>query len=91
MYEARSVSVFGSHDTVADDVDGALSVSVTSTVLVTPPPVTVMVPLFVPMEAVAVLMLTVTVPLLVPEAGLTDIHGTLSLAFQLVLEVTATV
>ena len=60
-------SVFGSHVRVAYEVDVGLRVNVTSTVLVAPPPVRVMVALFAPTEAVAVFTLTVRVLLF--EAG----------------------
>ncbi len=70
-YDERSVSVLGVQVKVADDVDGALSVRLTPTVLVMPPPVTVIAPLFVPTVAVEVFTLTVTVPLFDPLAGLT--------------------
>jgi hypothetical protein len=50
---------------------GALSVNVTLTVRVMPPPVTVMVPVLVPTVAVAWSTVTVTVPLFEPLAGLT--------------------
>ena len=48
-----------------------LSVRVTAMVLLMPPPVIVMLPLFVPTIAVAVLTLTVMVALLEPDVGLT--------------------
>jgi hypothetical protein len=73
---------------MAEDVDGAFSVSVTLMVLVIPPPVIVMVPLLVPTVAVAVLALTVTVPLLEPEAGLTVSQPPLVLTVHDVLDVT---
>ena len=76
---------------MADDVDGALSVNVTSTVFVIPPPVTVIVALFVPTDAVAVFTLTVMLPLLEDEAGLTVIQLTLSVTLQLMFDVTASV
>ena len=50
---------------------GALSVNVTLTVRVMPPPVTVMVPVLVPTVVVAWSTVTVTVPLFEPLAGLT--------------------
>jgi hypothetical protein len=73
---------------VADDVVGAFNWSVTFTVLVIPPPVTVITPLFVPRLAVAVLTLTVMVPLFEPEVGLTDNQEALSLAVQDPFDVT---
>ena len=67
---------------MADEVAGAFSVSATLTVLVIPPPVTVM---------VAVLMLAVMVPLFEPDDGLSDNQEALSLAVHVWLEVTLTV
>jgi hypothetical protein len=86
-----SVSVLGVQDKVADDVDGALNVRVTPTVFVSPPPVTVMVAVFVPTAAVAVFTLTVMLPLLEDDAGLTVIQLTLSETLQVVFDVTASV
>ena len=74
--------MFGIQVKVADDVDGALSVSVTVTVLVIPPPVTVIAALFGPRTAVAVFTLAVIVPLFEPDVGLTVSHDALSLAVQ---------
>ncbi len=68
-----------------------LSVRVTVTVLVRPPPVIVMGPLLVPTVAVAVLTLTVTVPLFEPEVGLTVNQLAFSLTVQEVLDVTVNV
>jgi hypothetical protein len=76
---------------VADDVDTALRFNVTSTVLVMPPPVSVIVALFAPTEAVAVFTLTVMLLLLEADRGLTVSQPALSLTLQLVLDVTATV
>ena len=89
LYDARSVSVLGVHVKVADDDDGALSVSVTLIVRVIPPPVTLMVALFVPTTAVAVFTLTVNVPLLDAEAGVQASQLVFSLTVQEVFEVTA--
>ena len=73
----------------ADEVAGAFSVSVAFTVLVIPPPVTVITPELVPMLAVAVFTLTViVVPLFDPDDGLTDSQETLSLAVQVPFELT---
>jgi hypothetical protein len=81
----------GVHVSVADDVDGAFRVSVTPTVFVIPPPVNVMVALFVPTDAVDVFTLTVMLPLFEDDVGLTVIQLALSLTLQLVFEVTASV
>ena len=69
----------------------ALRVNVTSTVLVVPPPVRVMVALFAPTEAVAVFTLTVRVLLFEAVRGLTVSQLAFSLTLQLVFEVTASV
>ena len=76
---------------VADEVDAALRVNATSTVLVVPPPVRVMVALFVPTEAVAVFTLTVRALLFDAERGLTVNQLVFSLTLQLVFEVTVSV
>jgi hypothetical protein len=76
---------------VADDVDAALRFNVMPTVLVMPPPVSVIVALFAPTEAVAVFTLTVMLALLEAEVGLTVSQPVFSLTLQLVLDVTATV
>ena len=73
---------------VAEDVAGALSVRVTFTLRVTPPPVSVMIALFVPTVAVLVFTLTVTLPLLELDVGLTDNQLALSLTVHDVLDVT---
>ena len=65
-----------------------LSVRVTVMVLLMPPPVIVMLPLFVPTVAVAVLTLTVMVPLLEPDVGLTVSQLPFVLAVHDVLDVT---
>ncbi len=56
---------------IAEELPVVRRERLTAIVLVMPPPVIVMVPLFVPTVAVAVLTLTVTVPLFEPEVGLT--------------------
>ncbi len=91
MYEARSDSAFASHINVADEVAGAFNVSVTFTVLVVPPPVTVISALFVPRLAVEVFTLAVTVPLFEPDVGLSDNQVAPSLAVHVWLELTETV
>ena len=73
---------------VAEDVAGALNVSVTFTLRVRPPPFSVMTALFVPTVAVLVFTLTVTLPLLELEAGFTDNQLALSLTVHDVLDVT---
>jgi len=72
---------------MAEDVDGALSVRVTSTILVMPLPVIVIVPLLFPMMAVEVFTLTVIVPLLLAAVGVTVSQLPLLLTVQEVLEV----
>jgi hypothetical protein len=72
---------------VAEEVAGALSVRLTLTLRVIPPPVTVMVPVLLPTTAVAVLILTVRVPLFDPDVGLTVSQLALSAAVQLPLDV----
>ena len=77
---------------VAEDVAGAFSVSLTLTVLVIPPPVTVIVAiLLLPRLAVDVFTLAVTVPLFEPDVGVSDNQVTSSLAVHVWFEVTVTV
>ena len=76
------------HDSVADEVAGAFNVSVTFTVLVMPPPATVIAAALLPRLEVAVFTLTVIVPLFDPDDGLTDSQETLSLAVQVPFELT---
>ena len=85
----RSVSVFGVHVRVAEDVEGAFNVRVALIVRVIPPPETVIMALFVP--SVAVLVFTLTVRLLLPDAevGFTVNQLALSLTAQETFEVTA--
>ena len=68
-------------------VGAATRDSVTLTVRVRPPPVIVMVPVFVPTAAVAWSMATVSVPLLEPLAGLTVSQLTASLTLHATLDV----
>ena len=89
LYEARSVSVFGVHVRVAEDVEGALNVRVTLMVRVIPPPETVIMALFVPTVAVLVFTLTVKLLLLDAEVGFTVNQLAFSLTVQDVFEVTA--
>ena len=63
-------------------VAAAVKVSVTFTVWVSPPPVTVMLAVLVPMTAVVVSTVTVTVPLFEPLAGLTVSQLTASETLQ---------
>ena len=63
---------------------------VTLTVPVLPPPVTVMVPVFVPTDALPRLILAVMVLLPVPEVGLRVSQAVLLLAVQLPFDVTVT-
>lgn len=72
---------------MAEEVAGAFSVRLTLTLRVIPPPVTVMVPVLLPTTAVAVLILTVRVPLFDPDVGLTVSQLALSAAVQLPLDV----
>jgi len=67
---AKSGSLLAFQVRVAEDVAGAFSVSVTLTVLVSPPPVTVIVAELLPWLAFAVFTLTVIVPLVEPDVGL---------------------
>jgi len=83
--------VFDRAPSTADEVEAAFSVNATPTVLVMPPPVRVIVAVFVPTRAVAVLMLTVRLPLLEAEAGFTVSQPALSLTLQVVFDVTARV
>jgi len=91
LYEARSASVFGFQVRTAEDVDGALSVKATLTVLAIPPPEIVITALFVPAVAVLVFTLTIKLLLLDPEVGLTVNQLAFSLTVQDVFEVTASV
>ena len=69
-------------------VEAAVNVSVTFTVWVRPPPVTVMVPVLVPTTAVVGSTLTLTVPLFEPLAGLTVSQLTASETLQATFDVT---
>jgi hypothetical protein len=91
LYPARSLSVFAFHVNVADEVADAFNVSVTFTVRVMPPPVTVMVAVLLPRLAVEVFTLAVIVPLFEPDVGLSDNQEASSLAVHVWFEVTATV
>ena len=75
---------------VAEDVAGAFSVRGTLTVLVIPPPITVMVAVLLPRLAFAVFTLAVRVPLFEPEVGLTVNQEALALAVHVPLDVTVT-
>ena len=70
---------------------GALNVSVTLIVLVSPPPDIVITALFVPAVAVLVFTLTVKLPLLDPEVGFTVNQLAFSVTVQDVFELTASV
>lgn len=63
-------------------------VSVTLTVRVTPPPVTVTVALYVPAARLVMLAVAATDPFPDPEEGLTVSHDAFVLAVQLPLDVT---
>jgi hypothetical protein len=76
---------------VGDTVnEAAETVRVTLTVLVVPPPVTVIVPLLLPTDALLRLMLAVTVRFPDPDVGLRVSHEVLLLAVQLPFDVTVT-
>ena len=75
-------------DTVSE---AAVTVRVTFTVLVVPPPVTVIVAVLVPTGALDKITLAVILPLPVPDDGLSVSQTALSLAAQLPFEVTVTV
>ena len=83
--------MLGSQVSVADDVDTGFNVKVIPTVLVRPPPVIVIVALFVPTVAVAVFTLTVRPLLLDPDVGLSVSQLAFSLTVQDVFEATARV
>ena len=70
--------------------EGAETVNVTVTVLIVPPPVTLMTALLIPTIAVTKSTLAVTVPLPDPEAGLIVSHALLLLAVQVPFEVMVT-
>jgi len=72
-------------------VAGALNVSVTLIVLVSPPPDIVITALFVPAVAVLVFTLMVKLPLLDPEVGFTVNQLAFSVTVQDVFELTASV
>lgn len=76
---------------MTDEVDGAFSVSVTLTVLVIPPPVTVIVAVLLPRLTFAVFTLAVIVPLVEPDVGLIDNQEALSLTVHVPFELTVTV
>ena len=84
------MSVLAFHVNVAEEVDGALRLSVTLTVLVIPPPVTVIVAGLLPKLALAVFTMAVIVPLLEPDVGLTVSHVLSLLAVHVPLELTVT-
>jgi hypothetical protein len=90
LYPATSLSVLAFHVSVADEVAGGFNVSVTLTVLVMPPPVTVITAVLLPRLAVAVFTLAAIVPLLEPDVGLRDNQEALSLAVHDPFEVTVT-
>lgn len=79
------------HISTAEEVAGAFNVSVTLAVLVIPPPVTVIVPVWFPIARLAVFTLAVMVPLLEPDAGLSDNQEASSLAVHVWFELTETV
>jgi len=70
--------------------EAAETVSVTPTVLVVLPAVTVIVPLLLPTDALLRLTLAVTVRFPDPDVGLRVSHETLLLAVQLPFDVTVT-
>ena len=72
---------------MAEDVAAVFSVSVTVTVRVIPPPVTVIVSVFAPTTAVAVFTLTIRLPLFEPEGGVTVSQPAFLLTVHAVLDV----
>ena len=71
------------HVNVADEVAGALTVSVMATVFEeAPAALTVSVPVYVPAESPAVFTLVVNVRLPLPDVGLTVSHAASSLTVQ---------
>ena len=83
-----SGSVLAFQVSVADEAAGALNVRVTLSVLVIPPPITVIVAVLLPRLAFAVFTLAVRVPLFEPEVGLTVNQEALALAVHVPLDVT---
>ena len=81
------------HVNVREDVAGAFSMRVTSTVLEIPPPVIVTVPVLFPTKAVVVFTLTVIVPLFEPDDAFTvsQVVFALLVTVQVPFEVTAIV
>jgi hypothetical protein len=83
LYPAKSVDVSAFHVNVADEVDGALTVSVTATVFEeAPAALTVRLPVYVPAVSPAVFTVVVNVLLPLPDAGLTASHAASSLTVQ---------
>ena len=83
MYPAKSLTVTAFHVNVADEVAGALTVSVTATVFEeAPAALTVTVPLYVPALSPAVFTLVVNALLPLPVAGLTASQEASSLTVQ---------
>ena len=83
MYPAKSFSVLALHVNRADEVAGALTVSVTATVFgVMSAALTVSMPVYVPALSPAVLTLVVNVLLPLPEVWLTVSHVASSLTVQ---------
>jgi hypothetical protein len=83
LYPAKSLSVLAFHVNVADEVAGALTVSVTATVFeAVPTALTVRMPLYDPAVSPAVFTLVVNVLLPLPDAGLTASHEASSLTVQ---------
>ena len=76
---------------MTDELAAGFSIRVTFTVLVMPPPITVMVAELFPWVAVAVFTLAVMVPLLEPDIGLSDSQDALSLTVHAPFELIAMV
>jgi hypothetical protein len=83
LYPAKSGDVSAFHVNVADEVAGALTVSVTATAFEeAPTALTVRVALYVPAASPAVFTLVANVLLPLPDAGLTASHAASSLTVQ---------
>lgn len=83
--------MFAFHVNVADEVAGAFNVSVTFAVLVIPPPITVIAPVWFPIARLAVFTMAVMVPLFEPDVTLSDNQEALSLAAHVPFELTVIV
>jgi hypothetical protein len=83
LYPVKSLSVLAFHVKVTDEVAGALTVSVTATILeAVPAALTVRVPLNVPVASPAVFTLVIKVLLPLPDVGVTVSQEASSLTVQ---------